>query len=33
MITNSEGLKTDIEGERTTPDGKLIVKVLIITTQ
>lgn len=33
MITNSEGLKTDIEGERTTPDGKLIVKVLIMTTQ
>lgn len=33
MITNSEGLKSDIEGERTTPDGKLIVKVLIISTQ
>ena len=31
MITNSEGLKSDIEGERTTPDGKLIVKVLIIS--
>ncbi len=33
MITNSEGLRTDIEGKRTTPDGKLLVKVLIMTTQ
>ena len=33
MITNSEGLKTDIEGERTTPDGKLMVKVIIMSTQ
>jgi len=32
MITNAEGLKSDIEGERTTPDGKLIVKVLVIST-
>jgi len=33
MITNSEGLKTDIEGERTTPDGRLTVKIIIISTQ
>lgn len=31
IIANPEGLKTDIEGERTTPDGKLSVKVLVIS--
>ncbi|KLG48782.1 hypothetical protein WQ74_24240 [Escherichia coli] len=30
LITNSEGLKSDLEGKRVSKDGELIVKVFVI---
>jgi len=30
LITNSEGLKTDLEGERTTNSGKVVVRVFVL---
>lgn len=33
MLSNSEGLKSDIQGERSTPDGKLNAVVHIISTR
>ena len=30
LLTNAEGLRTDLEGTRRTKDGELMVKVLVM---
>jgi len=30
LITNAEGLKNDLQGTRTTPDGKIVVQVFVL---
>jgi len=30
LITNAEGLKNDLEGDRSTPDGRVNVRVLTL---